>query len=268
MSWKVNPWIVAVVGALLLLAGGAYYAQHLRAENEELLRERDRQKQRAVAAEDSLKKIRSYVRSSGASFTLYGRALHPTQQPDTLVESEGDVASRTDVELDPEPTDTAGTVRPDTSTTGLHTYYLDERIGRYDLSGRLEVYRPGDRIDYDITVDGQAFPVTFYRAKMEGVNRLRLGLPDRIEPAEVQGYYDTTSPLQQREERWDVHAPLAATRLGLAGNLGVGARVERGLRLPFGITATASVGLLVSPEAFRQTEGRLLSPEFEMYLEF
>lgn len=264
MTWKVNPWIIAAGAALLFLAAGGYYTYQLRAKNAELQQERDYQKQRAIAAKDSLKKLRS---SRGLEW--WGRALSPSRNIDTLREdSEGDVSSTTQTELDPEPADTAGTVVPDsTRPDGTHVYKLKEKIGPYDLSGNLDVFPPGDRIRYDVTVDMRPFKVEFYRTDTRGVRKLRIGLPPTVRPIAGQGYYDASREAGPRSP-WQLHAPLAATRIGLSGNFGVGARVQRSLSLPFGIDATASVGLLVSPAAMRQRTGSMFSPEVELYLGF
>lgn len=270
MTWKVNPWIVAIVGALLLLAGTGYYTYTLRSENARLQKERDYQRQRAAAAEDSLKRLRSYRDADDALRTLWGRALFPSQRPDTLSEEVGgEVTSRTEANLDPNPADSAGTIAPDeTGPDGAYVYQLDDQVGRYALSGRLNVYPPGDHVRYDITINAQPFRVKFYRTEIGGVRQLRLGLPQTITPAGAQGSYDATAA-PQTEARWGVHAPLLATRLGLSGNFGVGARVERSLGLPFGVEGAASLGLLMSPAVLRgRRNGRLFSPEVEVYLRF
>jgi hypothetical protein len=267
MTWKLNPWIIAAVAGLLLLAGAGYYVQHLRAVGAELRQERNYQKQRAAAAEDSLKKIRSYESASGTLRELYERALSPSRNPDTLGR-EG-ATSRTEATLDPKPADTADTAEPArTREDGTWVYVLDQQVGLYDLDGRLNVYPPGDRIAYDVTIDARPFKVQFYRTKANGVRQLRVDLPGTVRPVRAAGYYGATKPPPAKENPWDVHLPLAATRLGLAGNYGIGGRVQRSLDLPLGLKATGSVGMLFSPAALQGEDGRAVSPEVELYVGF
>lgn len=261
-SFSATAVVFLVFVISLLVAVG--YVRHLQAEAEEQARKMAVLEQSKKALSDSLQKVRE-----DSTRALYRNTDTPTTESDTLGESvTGETDRQTTARVDPEADTSSGTAAADrrsADTDTVYVYRVQRKIGRYDLSGTVEVYPPGDRIDYDLTVDGQPFTLNFFHAETGGYRRTFIDAPTSLEVTGLESTYRAPEP-EPEFRNWQFHV-YGLARPGFGSGFGGGGSARYRVKLFGPVNAFAQTTIETSiPTAWHQTT--IVAPEASIGLSF
>lgn len=235
---------------VLALVGTGFYIWRLETRADTLSQQKLQAKQRNAALQDSLRKMGEYEDTTGLSRTLYGKLDLPTYKPDTLGQAEqidGEVKGKTDATIDPKPGRGTGNVEAKRRTPDSLHFELDEKLGRYTITGTASVGVKSAAMDYDLRVNGGPIQLSFYQTVRNGQNQSVIDAPSTVELVSMQGTSRPRAETKAEFDKWRVRLPVAVFRPDIGAGIAVGGTVARRVDLPLGAVGYGEVGIVASP---------------------
>lgn len=240
--FSLNPRTLLTALAVALLATGGWYVHHLQATISEQQARLQTAEQREAALQDSVRELGSYNRA-GEMRDLFGRYDLPGEvdAPEEVTE-EGEVKEGTELTIRPGAAADDGQITPVIEDT-LYVYYLDTAVGRYKVTGDIEVARRNGLLSYDLNVQGD--PITFrtYKVESGGLRQTVADVPSNIQLTGLQTTYVPES--YEEERRWHVRAPVVALRPELDAYFAYGAEFHYHTPTFLGASGFVETGLLI-----------------------
>lgn len=278
MAWFDIQWIPYIVFGCLIL-GSILYFNHLQGKVNNLETQLQNQKQKEVALKDSLKTIKEYADSLGNARKLEEIADIPVMPDENVVEDEN---VRDEIGDSESQTETTFSVSEDTVTGGSRGEKLEElekEVWRHDITREtslynfnvhLDVYSPGDSLDYTISASTKEIKLRFFQyTDDEGIRRTAIDSPIGIDVSGLRTRYRAETE-QDEFEHLKFELPLLSasniTGLKMGGGLKYRTGELFGMRLVLRGSLTYPVPGVPQPEVSEDLPP--LSPQVEAAISF